>query len=479
MRSVVTTGSNNKRLRRLLAPLRLVEQARGWRRYGLVAAYAVVVALVGMVAWRHVCLVGLPDVGDPFDRAQFRAELKQGSLDDAVPLYEKAGDRLRPCYAKTVHGTLPWKDGGLIFQESPISDGAFARGWAKAEPEVRAWAQANRDVSEIWIQATQLPQACLPRDGDVGAWPNSLRGHVYYNLFMLSLMEAARLEEAGDWAGAWRWYRASLRSIRQIGNLHPFRMRFHLERTYHPLVTRRLDRWAADPRADAELLRRALDDTLAVDALPESDKLALKAEYLALMESFESASWYALEDSRDFEQLLDGVGRSTQLFDPGDLHQLAQGLAKARAFALNEPERSRRITRLVFANWLEHIDDFAEGNSGFAPFQVSSLPYPVVLTGEMPRDSVRVRGISVASLSAWYESSDFVKHRLPDLLVYQRGNFLRSSNQGTLVVRLAAELYAREHDGVKPPSAQSLVGPYLRALPDSYVEQFANVNMFN
>ncbi len=57
----------------LLAPFRAVEQARGWRRVGLLAVYGMVVLAIGGFLWRRAQLAGLPDVAEPFDVAAHRA----------------------------------------------------------------------------------------------------------------------------------------------------------------------------------------------------------------------------------------------------------------------------------------------------------------------------------------------------------------------------------------------------------------------
>jgi hypothetical protein len=80
----------------------------------------------------------------------------------------------------------------------------------------------------------------------------------------LAALEGSRLEEQGKMAEAWVWYRAMLRSSRMVS-----RHAGLVERRYgakmHFLAAKRILRWAADPRVDAGLLRRALDDVLAAD----------------------------------------------------------------------------------------------------------------------------------------------------------------------------------------------------------------------
>src|SRR5882672_3456164 len=57
----------------LVRPFVWVANARGWRKLVLIAAECLIAALFGVWLWRLTCLTGLPDVGDPFDVAAFRA----------------------------------------------------------------------------------------------------------------------------------------------------------------------------------------------------------------------------------------------------------------------------------------------------------------------------------------------------------------------------------------------------------------------
>ena len=83
-----------KALRLLLSPLTLLERSRGRRRLALVAAYTLVVAAVVALAWRESRLVGVPDVGDPFDAAPLRA-LRVPEDRNAFTLYHRASLQLK------------------------------------------------------------------------------------------------------------------------------------------------------------------------------------------------------------------------------------------------------------------------------------------------------------------------------------------------------------------------------------------------
>ncbi|HZW33025.1 MAG TPA: hypothetical protein VFF52_20080 [Isosphaeraceae bacterium] len=49
----------------LLFPFRAIEQARGWRRLGLLALYVVIGRTLLALVWRRSQRIGLPDVGNP------------------------------------------------------------------------------------------------------------------------------------------------------------------------------------------------------------------------------------------------------------------------------------------------------------------------------------------------------------------------------------------------------------------------------
>ncbi len=79
----------------LLAPFRAVEQARGWRRVGLLAVYGMVVLAIGGFLWRRAQLAGLPDVAEPFDVAAHRALARVPDDRNAFVAYRRAAGRFR------------------------------------------------------------------------------------------------------------------------------------------------------------------------------------------------------------------------------------------------------------------------------------------------------------------------------------------------------------------------------------------------
>src|SRR5690349_17957153 len=82
-------------LRWVLAPLRWLERARGRKRLALVALYLVLLAVAAFFGWWASSLRGLPDIGDPFDVAAFRAEGVPPEQ-DAYTHYRRASQLFRP-----------------------------------------------------------------------------------------------------------------------------------------------------------------------------------------------------------------------------------------------------------------------------------------------------------------------------------------------------------------------------------------------
>src|SRR5262249_23262441 len=226
----------------------------------------------------------------------------------------------------------------------------------------------------------------------------------------------------------------------------------------------RLAQWAADRRTTPALLRQALDDVLACGVFRASETYTLQAEYLQL------------------EGLLDGpnspgrhgpLWRLHAFFKSWELlpkHEQLQVMADAWRFWRREPERSRRLLRLIFANWLAYEalpadrrpdpDDNRFGRYEFYAFG--------------PEAPAQARALAAGGLVRWLNTAI----DLPEAFNWWemiRGFRMRRywlKTLGTneragyreLVILLARQLYRRDH-GTDPPSDEALVGPYLKQLP--------------
>ena len=419
---------------------------RGWaaRRsrqlLRIVLAFAVVLVCgaAGALIWRAASLFGLPDVGDPFDVAAVD-DAGVSADHDAFVFLERASDRLRP--RPQLSQTAA--------NAGPVVD------WSKADPELRRWVEANREVMELFRQGAAQPDGNAHPGKDETVF--SSRWVRIRPFDWLALLEGSRLEERGEMAGAWAWYRALLEMRAHIMRRGTLFERFITERDVHWLQDR-VAAWAADPRTDARILRRALDDANRIRPRPEWDASSLKIEYLLEMRELD----------RPVGPLTTGYDDNLSYRVGGEAlpPNLAQQLHAARRFLLNEPERSRRVLRLIYANWLSHIDDPAEGHrrpavrASFRNGQTTS----VLLYAFGPTAPTQARTLAPRDLAAWLLKAHDAKlllgqWPLPSISLRER------RQHRALMVLLAEQLYRRER-GASPPSEEALVGTYLERLPD-------------
>ena len=300
----------------------LVRRTRQLGRLLTVLAIGLLFMAAVLEVWRGASLLGLPDVGDPFDVAAFRA-FGIPPEKDAVVLFHQAQEKLSP---------MP----KLSSDERRLGPGP----WSKATPELRDWAAANHHALELFRDASDRPDGIVHRSFD----RNSRR--YFLNqlgaLTWLALLEASRLEEQGEMEAAWNWYRAV------------FRMKVHAMRRgsiFQRLVAdnsckwlhKRVASWAADRRTAVPLLRRALEDIKSGEPKLEWDAFSLKVDYLDMMNELDR-EWGWVQQGEEEDQHVHIRGE-----------ELPPGLSwipyAAKRYVWNEPERSRRVLRLAFANW--------------------------------------------------------------------------------------------------------------------------------
>ena len=304
-----------KRLRQLL-------------RGTLVLASCLAIGATALAIWWLTSLNGLPDIGDPFDVAAFRA-LRIPDEQNAFVFLRRADQKLTP------------------YPDLPRAVGLAAPmvSWSKADPKLRAWVEENRHALELFQQGAEQSDAIQDLTGD----PLNFYGGVNaYGLTVLALLEGGKRQESGDTAGAWDCYRAVLRmtahSIRRRSDV-PFHNSQYLPlaaATPHDMGGRPEDHDSpASPRPERSGQDRANAGLGFV---------ALKILYLEIMRS--------LEQPMDPLQQQELEGASTYRLGDMELSADIIGYTKAaRRFLLREPERSRRVVKLLCANWLAHVEE--------------------------------------------------------------------------------------------------------------------------
>ena len=389
-------------------------------------------------AWRGARMIGLPDIGDPFDVAQFRS-FRVPEEQDAFVLLRQAQEKLL--------SPMP---------HIPVAlRGASLDRWSTAAPDLREWVNANRNVLEMFRDAAERPDGILHRNFD------RFDQHYYLHLGefkRLALLEGSRLDEQGDMAGAWSWYRAVVR-IR----VHVMRRGTPNQRLIASWNTsglqERIASWAADGRTSVPLLRKALDDVRAGEPRPEWDAFSLKLDYLYLMSELDN-DWGSVQQGDHEDQHLMIAGEELA-------PNLAQSVYAVRRYYSHEPERSRRVLRLAFANWLAFAEDEHRVDRKPAVrwliFQAAKQKTTTFFYSLSDQAPAEARQMTPERLAAWFVSTRDAKLLLQSWAWPSIRSAERREHRA-LVVTLASALYEREQ-GEPPASDEALVGPYLDHLP--------------
>ena len=279
------------------------------------------------------------------------------------------------------------------------------------------------------------------------------------------LWRALDYEEAGDLEGGWDWYDSMIACSRLVGR-HGVLSQRNMGAKIHLLASRCILRWASNPHIGAGQLRRALRDTLDADSLTPPVSEAIKMGYLAYLRPFENMKAYE-QMIRDFGRPAPLLGgRQQGLVDrhlPSNVRSPAYRLKRN---ATNELERGRRAFRLLFANWLAQADrpdarrlrSQSENRSGSTQMIPPPPGQPAVTPQFLAQTFDRLE-LSYILFSTRLDD--------PGVPPWEReGELTRERRRrSVLIIRLAAELFRREH-GAFPHEAGELLGKDLQVLPE-------------
>jgi hypothetical protein len=423
----------------------LRKRLRQLARVTFVLAIGLALAATALAIWWLTSLNGLPDIGEPFDVAAFRA-FSIPDDQNAFTFLRRADEALTP---------MP---GGT---RAPGVSGVVS--WSQADPKLREWLEANRQAIELFQQGADQSDAANPAGESV---VNGQR------LALFVLLEGDRRQERGDTAGAWDCYRAVLRMATHTRRRGSLRQRQDLDAYWDGFLQQRLETWAADPRTTIPQLRNALDDVLKNEPRPDWDCFAIKAAYLEMMRALDQPVPLLTREEI-------GLEYTYRLGDMQLSPDMVGYLSAARRFLMREPERSRRVLRLLYANYLAHLETRAlpprkpavrarlsclTSTNPVTKAKVSVPLYPV-----SPEAPAGPRALPPQELASWLITTNDIKWRIvvasnvqwpwsPDRLRDRRA-------YNDLVLILAREIYRRER-GSLPPTDKDLVGTYLKTLPD-------------
>ena len=166
-------------------------------------------------------------------------------------------------------------------------------------------------------------------------------------------------------------------------------------------------------------------------------------------------------------------------------------LEAARRFLLREPERSRRVLRLLCANYLAQLN--TRRHQPRKPAVFAALTYltstnpiakgkfhlPVYPVG--PEAPAGARALPPQDMADWLVRSLDARLRLlmgydewlPPVRPRDWRTFADRRAHRDLVIMLATEIFRRER-GAPPPTEDALVGTYLQSLPDDGSAELAD-----
>jgi hypothetical protein len=419
-----TAALLRKRLRQLL------------RVIVVLVAWIAVAAMVLAIWWLN-SLNGLPDIGDPFDVAAFRTF----SLPDdqnAFTFFRRSWKAIKPIY------------GG---------------GWSETNPEFRAFVEANRPAVELFIKGAEQGDGISGPVGEPLPGENNSDLDAAYplqasswGLIGMTLMEGGLREERGDMAGAWDCYRAVLRMTVHVRRRERLKDRLRVT-LWLPVLRKHLATWATDTRTTNHQVRRALEEVVECRPMPEWDAFTLKIEYLDLMRFLDRR---VVPPREQIEE--EWTYRLGEMQLPVDLelglYQVKRGLAR-------EPERSRRVIRLLFANWLAHVEHPGQRKpAARARFHIAKQTTGALLYHVSPAAPAGARALSPQEVASWLVTANDAKLAFRyAFLAWPTVRRVEQRNYREQLVLLAGEIYRRER-GALPPSDEALVGTYLKSLPD-------------
>jgi hypothetical protein len=409
-------------LRLLLAPATWLERSRGIGRLALGLTYALIFSAAGLLLWRASTLNGLPAIGEPAGLGPLR-RLELPDNRNAFVLWARASARL---------------------EQYPMTEGDLAAivesSWDELRAALDPWLDRHRRALEIWREGTERPDALNPYFWDVRdpTGPTIVRDQRSFAL--LGLLMAGRLDQSGDREAAWTWYRAVLRSSRHVGTHGGWESRL-VGIEIHEAGCSLARRWATQPDVSSDLLRRAIRDVQALDNMTPTNSETFMWDYL------------------DLDARLAAVDRG-ELTLPGSDAAAAETPEtlrdrRIRRFLAHEPERSRRVLRLIFANWLAECDRLPRDR----PVSVTSSPD---LFAD-PKAGPWAGAIGPKSLQQWLATCELAKLKLPDFGACD-ATFQERATRARLILHLAEQAYQRDRKQA-PSSPDDLIGLYLDHLP--------------
>jgi hypothetical protein len=402
-----------------LFPFRIVERTRRGRRLALLLLYGLIALAIWAILWRQSQVARLPDVGETFGSAVIPNAGRVSDDRNAFILYRQATQRFREL-----------KDAeAKSFEKADLK-------WSRADATLRGWLAENDPAVSLMCGGASRPDAyveTIESAPDPLAAQASLENfEVIQRLFWIgdaALFKAGQRLSERDPSGAWTLFRAVLRVSRDMERALPTTGSRQTAMTLVQYARQPVADWAKDPAVSAALLRQALDDLATLEALTPPISLFYRHEYQTADESFMRLSLSSVLADQ----------RRSGIVPHGHFERLP-GL---EVYLRGEPERSRRVLRLLAANDLAWCDRPVFERPAFA------IPR-LRIYAHNPAAPATARALSPQELARWTHSTligPALKWRLGDLEQWERSDRW-SLNE--LKVAVAVSLFTREMG--RPPA---------------------------
>jgi len=420
----------------LLAPLRAIERTRGWRRIGLLIVYALIAVAIWAPSRRYSQLAGLPDVEEPFDVAARRAPGRMASDRSAFVFYRQALERFRD----------------MNEAERASFDRANLE-WSRADELFRGWVRENDEAIALLCTGAAQPDFGLEsRAGTAVQFQAAdvVNGVLAARLGWIAtaaLFKAGKLQAEGDHAGAWNLLKAVVRASRHVewataradGRGIGIMM---VQYARQPVAD-----WARDRSVSAVMLRQSLDDLAAADALTPPLSTFYRLEHRA-----------ALATLTNIEPLI--AARASERRDRAPWHLFAIAPA-VEAYLDGEPERSRRVLKLLLAN------DLAWCDRSVADQPPVAVPRLRIFEPD-PTTPAAARALAPEELARWADSSLIAPYfplRLGEIEKWER---IDRWSMGDLFEAVSVALFTKEmgHPPASPAEALRRYRPAPGDTPD-------------
>jgi len=401
----------------------VIVRKRFWRQkwflvLAVLAAISATMVVTLAILMHCIQLQEVPDIKEPFDLDKF-GHVDVAPEDNAFELYRAAS-------AKLVSQTNASRTDAV--------DAVLYGGWLKSSEELRDWLEENREALELFRQASERPEAVYfqPAEKTIVS-PQLVVSNHLRTLAQLACLEAARLEANAKPAAAWTWLSALLRASRHSGS-HGCTVERMVGITMHRYAYAAIVIWAANPRLAVADLRHVLADVRKIHARTVPASETLKVEYLITRKNYADLNLFSRD--LDFPWY---IANSFVMYPMG------------------EPEMGRRLTKMIWTNWLLECDRprHLRRPDAAGTARLYALDHDVAsIEG----------GLSNARIESCLKRSVLGKHFLippQDFIIWHD---CEAAKQRILEVALALLIYFHEHAGF-PETLEQLVGHGLDEVP--------------